>query len=152
MGPVVVLAALVEHGVVRKYVANVQFEKIKALGDLGDDSVVGDVAMSSCAYSSMGTRAERLTGYSVTRWSKRAAVAGEKIELAISLTMHHLPRQSFGGKVYLFGGSIQFNRSVGGDVFEEVVTGLLDGLSGGDDVFAGDGDRQLVAVELCIGG
>ncbi len=40
----------------------------------------------------------------------------------------------------------------GGDVFEEVVAGLLDGLAGGDDVLAGDGDGQLVAVELGIGG
>src|ERR1700722_2189282 len=48
----------------------------------------------------------------VTRWSKRAAVSGEKIVLAISLTVHHLPRQLFGGKVHLFGDGIQFNSSV----------------------------------------
>src|ERR1700733_1717797 len=48
----------------------------------------------------------------VTRWSKRAASSGEKIVLAISLTMHHLPRQSFGGKVHLFGDTVQFNSSV----------------------------------------
>jgi hypothetical protein len=44
--------------------------------------------------------------------SKRAASSGEKIVLAISLTLHHLPRQPFGGKVHLFGDAIQFNRSI----------------------------------------
>jgi hypothetical protein len=29
--------------------------------------------------------------------------------LAISLTLHHLPRQSFGGKVHLLGGALYFN-------------------------------------------
>src|SRR5712664_333054 len=48
----------------------------------------------------------------VTSLSKRAASSGEKIVLAISLTLHHLPRQPFGGKVHLFGDTVQFNRSV----------------------------------------
>src|SRR5580698_173515 len=48
----------------------------------------------------------------VTRWSKRAASSGEKIVLATSLTLHHLPRQPFGGKVHLFGNTIYFNLSV----------------------------------------
>ena len=48
----------------------------------------------------------------VTSLSKRAASSGEKIVLASSLTLHHLPRQPFGGKVHLFGDAIQFNRSV----------------------------------------
>src|SRR5258708_37728351 len=48
----------------------------------------------------------------VTSLSKRAASSGEKIVLAISLTLHHLPRQPFGGKVHLFGDTIQFNRSI----------------------------------------
>src|SRR6266852_4136373 len=39
----------------------------------------------------------------------------------------------------------------GGDVFEKVVAGLQDGLSGSDDVLAGDRDGQLVAVKFCIG-
>src|SRR5580704_6663773 len=57
----------------------------------------------------------------VTRWSKRAASSGEKIVLAISLTMHHLPRQLFGGKVHLFGDTVQFNSSV----FLEAEAGLI---------------------------
>src|SRR3984885_10127393 len=57
----------------------------------------------------------------VTRWSKRAASSGEKIVLAISLTMHHLPRQFFGGKVHLFGDTVQFNSSV----FLEAEAGLI---------------------------
>src|SRR6266700_6195269 len=48
----------------------------------------------------------------VTSLSKRAASSGEKIVLAISLTMHHLPRQLFGGKVHLFGNTVQFNSSI----------------------------------------
>src|SRR5271170_455711 len=48
----------------------------------------------------------------VTSLSKRAASSGEKIVLAISLTLHHLPRQSFSGKVHLLGDTIQFNRSI----------------------------------------
>src|SRR5271170_4028502 len=48
----------------------------------------------------------------VTSLSKRAASSGEKIVLASSLTLHHLPRQPFGGKVHLFGDAIQFNRSI----------------------------------------
>ena len=48
----------------------------------------------------------------VTSLSKRAANSGEKIVLAISLTLHHLPRQPFGGKVHLFGDTVQFNRSI----------------------------------------
>lgn len=48
----------------------------------------------------------------VTSLSKRAASSGEKIVLAISLTLHHLPRQSFGGKVHLFGDTIQSYPSV----------------------------------------
>ena len=48
----------------------------------------------------------------VTSLSKRAASSGEKIVLAISLTLHHLPRQPFGGKVHLFGVTVQFNRSI----------------------------------------
>src|ERR1700744_2027094 len=48
----------------------------------------------------------------VTSLSKRAASSGENIVLAISLTLHHLPRQPFGGKVHLFGDTIQFNRSI----------------------------------------
>jgi hypothetical protein len=48
----------------------------------------------------------------VTSLSKRAANSGEKIVLAISLTLHHLPRQPFGGKVHLLGHTIQFNRSI----------------------------------------
>jgi hypothetical protein len=48
----------------------------------------------------------------VTSLSKRAASSGEKIVLAISLTLHHLPRQPFSGKVHLFGDAIQFNRSI----------------------------------------
>src|SRR5258705_5176757 len=48
----------------------------------------------------------------VTSLSKRAASSGEKIVLAISLTLHHLPRQPFGGKVHLFGDTVQFNRSI----------------------------------------
>ena len=39
-----------------------------------------------------------------------------------------------------------------GDVFEEVVAGLLARPAGGDDVLAGDGDGQLVAVEFGVGG
>ena len=57
----------------------------------------------------------------VTRWSKRAASSGEKIVLAISLTVHHLPRQFFGGKVHLFGDTVQFNSSV----FLEAEAGLI---------------------------
>src|ERR1700678_1504809 len=48
----------------------------------------------------------------VTSLWKRTASSGEKIVLAISLTLHHLPRQSFGGKVHLFGDTIQFHRSI----------------------------------------
>ena len=48
----------------------------------------------------------------VTSLSKRAASSGEKIVLAILLTLHHLPRQPFGGKVHLFGATVQFNRSI----------------------------------------
>src|ERR1700733_244538 len=48
----------------------------------------------------------------VTRLSKRAASSGEKIVLAISLTLHHLPCQSFSGKVHLLGDTIQFNRPI----------------------------------------
>src|SRR5271170_5245811 len=48
----------------------------------------------------------------VTSLSKRAASSGEKIVLAISLTLHHLPRQPFGGKVHLFGDTVQFDRSI----------------------------------------
>src|SRR5271163_2316536 len=48
----------------------------------------------------------------VASLSKRAAVSGEKIVLAISLTLHHLPRQPLGGKVHLFGDTVQFNRSI----------------------------------------
>src|SRR6266702_42055 len=48
----------------------------------------------------------------VTSLSKRAASSGEKIVFAISLTLHHLPRQPFGGKVHLFGDTVQFNRSI----------------------------------------
>ena len=48
----------------------------------------------------------------VTSLSKRAASSGEKIVLASSLTLHHLPRQPFGGKVHLFGDTVQFNRSI----------------------------------------
>src|SRR5580698_7862181 len=48
----------------------------------------------------------------VTSLSKRAASSGEKIVLATSLTLHHLPCQSFGGKVHLFGDTVYFNRSV----------------------------------------
>src|ERR1700733_7111604 len=40
----------------------------------------------------------------------------------------------------------------GGDVFEEFVPGLLDGLAGSDDVLPGYGDGQLGAVVFCIGG
>jgi hypothetical protein len=35
--------------------------------------------------------------------------------------MHHLPRQFFGGKVHLFGGTVQFNSSV----FLEAEAGLI---------------------------
>src|SRR5271170_3721859 len=48
----------------------------------------------------------------VASLSKRAASSGEKIVLAISLTLHHLPRQPFGDKIHLFGDTVQFNRSV----------------------------------------
>src|ERR1700738_5001117 len=48
----------------------------------------------------------------VTSLSKRAASSGEKFVLAISLTLHHLPRQPLGGKVHLFGDTVQFNRSI----------------------------------------
>src|SRR5580704_17186113 len=48
----------------------------------------------------------------VTSLSKRAASSGEKIVWATSLTLHHLPRQPFGGKVHLFGDTVQFNRSI----------------------------------------
>src|SRR5258708_6786339 len=48
----------------------------------------------------------------VTSLSKRTASSGEKIVLATSLTLHHLPRQPFGGKVHLFGDTVQFNRSI----------------------------------------
>src|SRR3982074_1178582 len=48
----------------------------------------------------------------VTSLSKRAASSGQKIVLATSLTLHHLPRQPFGGKVHLFGDTVQFNRSI----------------------------------------
>src|SRR5690242_1204423 len=67
---------------------------------------------SSCAYSSMGTSAERRSGYSVTSLSKRAASLGEKIEFAISLTQHHLPRQLFSGKVHLFHFVVQPDRPI----------------------------------------
>src|SRR5271168_4165856 len=40
----------------------------------------------------------------------------------------------------------------GGDIFEEVVPGLLDGLAGSDDVLAGYGDGQFGAVVFRIGG
>src|ERR1700755_3524770 len=46
------------------------------------------------------------------RLSNRAASSGEKIVLATSLTLHHLPRQPLGGKVHLFGDTVQFNRSI----------------------------------------
>src|SRR6266851_3916081 len=66
----------------------------------------------------------------VTSLSKRAASSGEKIVLAISLTLHHLPRQPFGGKVHLFGDTVQFNRSIffhveGGTVSFTVVKRLV---------------------------
>src|SRR3977135_4352846 len=48
----------------------------------------------------------------VASLSKRAASSGEKIVLATSLTLHHLPRQPFGGQVHLFGDTVQFNRSI----------------------------------------
>ena len=57
----------------------------------------------------------------VASLSKRAASSGEKIVLASSLTLHHLPRQFFGGKVHLFGDTVQFNSSV----FLEAEAGLI---------------------------
>jgi hypothetical protein len=40
----------------------------------------------------------------------------------------------------------------GGGIFKEVVACGLDGFAGGDDVFGGDGEGELVAVELGVGG
>src|SRR5579862_6311287 len=48
----------------------------------------------------------------VTRWSKRAASSGEKIVLAISLILHHLPRHSLGCDVHLFSDTVHLNRSI----------------------------------------
>src|SRR6266704_2406863 len=85
----------------------------------------------------------------VTSLSKRAASSGEKIVLAISLTLHHLPRQLFGGKVHLFGDTVQFNRSIflhveGGmvsfTVFERLVREAKPA--------AGDTERDLVCADL----
>src|SRR5580698_2957686 len=85
----------------------------------------------------------------VTRWSKRAASSGEKIVLASSLTLHHLPRQPFGGKVHLFGDAIQFNRSV----FFHVESGAasitqLQRFVGKAKPAAGDPERNLVCTDL----
>src|SRR5216683_4636876 len=38
-----------------------------------------------------------------------------------------------------------------GDIFEESVAGLQDGLSSSDDVLASDRDGQFVAVKFCVG-
>src|ERR1700750_1473709 len=57
----------------------------------------------------------------VASLSKRAASSGEKIVLATSLTLHHLPRQPLGGKVPLVGDTVQFNRSIFLHVEERMV-------------------------------
>src|ERR1700738_4470641 len=85
----------------------------------------------------------------VTSLSKRAASSGEKFVLAISLTLHHLPRQPFGGKVHLFGDTVQFNRSVffhaeGGTVFFTVLKRLVREAKPA----AGDTERNLVCADL----
>src|SRR5260370_18077705 len=94
----------------------------------------------------------------VTSLSNRAASSGEKIVLAISLTLHHLPRQPFGGKVHLFGDTVQFNRSIflhaeGGAVSFTVLKRLVReakptaGDTEGDLVFSDLADCLMPAVE-----
>src|SRR5260370_31618238 len=94
----------------------------------------------------------------VASLSKRAASSGEKIVLAISLTLHHLPRQPFGGQVHLFGDTVQFNRSIflhaeGGAVSFTVLKRLVReakptaGDTEGDLVFADLDDCVMPAVE-----
>src|SRR6266446_166239 len=85
----------------------------------------------------------------LTSLSKRAASSGEKIVLAISLTLHHLPRQPFGGKVHLFGDTVQFNRSIflhaeGGAVSFTVLKRLVREAKPA----AGDTKRDLVCADL----
>jgi hypothetical protein len=85
----------------------------------------------------------------VTSLSKRAAISGEKIVFAISLTLHHLPRQPFGGKVHLFGDTVQFNRSIflhaeGGAVSFTVLKRLVREAK----PTAGDTEGNLVCADL----
>src|ERR1700732_5213151 len=85
----------------------------------------------------------------VASLSKRAASSGEKIVLAISLTLHHLPRQPFGGKVHLFGDTIQFNRSVflhveGGTVSITILQHLVREAKPS----AGDTERNFVCTDF----
>src|SRR5260370_22778499 len=85
----------------------------------------------------------------VTSLSNRAASSGEKIVLAISLTLHHLPRQPFGGKVHLFGDTVQFNRSIflhvkGGMVSFTVFERLMREAKPA----AGDTEGNLVCADL----
>src|SRR5260370_2888149 len=85
----------------------------------------------------------------VTSLSNRAASSGEKIVLAISLTLHHLPRQPFGGNVHLFGDTVQFNRSIflhveGGAMSFTVLQHLVREAKPA----AGDTERDLVCADL----
>src|SRR5271155_4690933 len=85
----------------------------------------------------------------VTSLSKRAASSGEKIVLAISLTLHHLPRQPFGGKVHLFGDTVQFNRSVFFHVEGEPVSfTVLKRLMREAKPSAGDTEGNLICADL----
>src|ERR1700733_4492987 len=85
----------------------------------------------------------------VASLAKRAASSGEKIVLAISLTLHHLPRQPLSGKVHLFGDTVQFNRSIflhveGGTVSFTVLKRLVREAK----PLAGDTERNLVCAAL----
>src|SRR5271155_4685929 len=85
----------------------------------------------------------------VASLSKRAASSGEKIVLAISLTLHHLPRQSFGGKVHLFGSTVQFNRSIFPHVEGELVSfTVLKRLVREAKPAAPDPQRNLICADL----
>src|ERR1700729_1819669 len=85
----------------------------------------------------------------VTSLSKRAASSGEKIVLAISLTLHHLPCQSFSGKVHLLGDTIQFNRSIFFQTERGAVSfTVLDRLVRKASPAAGNPQRNLIRADF----
>ena len=51
-----------QHAVVAEHVADIQVEKVKALGDLMDRRSQSHSPAHPCAYSSIGTKAERFSG------------------------------------------------------------------------------------------